>query len=127
MSAGLGLWLMAAPAVLDYGARARTNDRIVGPLVAAFAVVATWEVMRGLRRVESALGLWLLVGPWLLRFPLDRALMDLAVGALLVMLASRGGRLTGQFGGGWRALWRPAPALHDTGSARPLTNEEQSR
>ena len=39
VSIALGAWLMAAPALLDYGDPARTSDRIVGPLSAVWYLV----------------------------------------------------------------------------------------
>ncbi|MGH7966442.1 MAG: SPW repeat domain-containing protein, partial [Candidatus Binatia bacterium] len=39
----LGVWLMVAPAVFGYVGTASTNDRIVGPLVASFAMIALSE------------------------------------------------------------------------------------
>jgi hypothetical protein len=43
INALLGMWLMAAPAVLGYIGPARTNDRIIGPLAAGAALIAIWE------------------------------------------------------------------------------------
>lgn len=36
----VGIWLMAAPAVLAYGDKAAINDRIVGPVAITFATTA---------------------------------------------------------------------------------------
>ena len=60
----LGLWLMVAPSVLDYGDPAAANDRIVGPIAAALAVIAVWEATRPLRWVNVVLGLWLVIAPF---------------------------------------------------------------
>lgn len=102
-----GLWLMAAPAVLGYGGPAATNDRIVGPLAATFAVIAIWEVTRGLRWINLALGLWLLAAPWLLGgYPADATANSMAAGALLAVLSLVRGELRKTYGGGWPAVWR---------------------
>lgn len=100
----LGVWLMVAPAVLDYAGPARVNDRIVGPLVVAFAFVAIWEVVRPLRWVNLALGLWLVVAPWALGYELVPTLNSTAVGLLLIPLSTVRGKVEQRFGGGWSSL-----------------------
>lgn len=106
-SAAVGLWLMAAPAVLAYGAPAATNDRIVGPVAATFAVIAIWEVTRALRRVNLLLGLWMLAAPWLLgSYPTDATLNSMAAGALLAAFSLFRGDIAQEYGGGWSAVWR---------------------
>ncbi|MBX6342219.1 MAG: vitamin K epoxide reductase family protein, partial [Thermomicrobiaceae bacterium] len=45
VSAGLGLWLMAAPGVLGYGGAVADSDHLVGPLVVVVAVIAMAEVV----------------------------------------------------------------------------------
>jgi hypothetical protein len=106
VSALLGVWLMAAPAALGYGDPARTNDRIVGPIVASLAVVAIWEVTRGLRWVNVVCAAWLLVAPWVLGEGTTAAVNSVAVGSLLLALAFVGGSRRQRFGGGWASLWR---------------------
>ena len=104
ISALLGIWLMVAPALLGYRGVASISDHIVGPLVAATAIIAIWEVTRQLRWLGIPLGLWLLLAPGLLRFP-SRALANSAVvGAALVILSFLGGRVKERYGGGWRGL-----------------------
>lgn len=44
-----GLWLVFSPAVLGYGDPAQFQDRIAGPVIAAVAFVAIWEVARAVR------------------------------------------------------------------------------
>ena len=118
-NATLGIWLLAAPAVLGYGDPARTSDRIVGPVAASLAAIALWEVTRPVGRANLALALWLLVAPWLLGYPVvatvNSTLVALMLGALsLVPWTYRPGR----FGGGWSAVWRPGAARqHGAGAA----------
>jgi hypothetical protein len=107
-SVAIGIWLMAAPTLLGYADPGRTVDRILGPLAASAAVVAMFEVVRGVRWIESAVGVALLVSWWALDYPVLAALQSVATGGLLVVLGTRGGRITGRFGGGWTALIRPA-------------------
>lgn len=70
----LGIWLMAAPALLGYTGAPRTNDYIVGPIVASVAMIALSEVVRPLRWMNFALGLWVDIGAVALRAYLDPAL-----------------------------------------------------
>lgn len=66
VSAGIGLWLMFAPAILGNGARVADSDHLVGALITPFAVIAMAEVARPLRLLNIAFGSWLVVAPWLL-------------------------------------------------------------
>ena len=100
----LGIWLMAAPAVLGYGDPARMNDRIVGPIAASFAFIAVWEVTRGLRRFNVALGAWLVVAPWMLGYDTVATVNSTAVGPFLIFFAALGGTVGQRFGGGWASL-----------------------
>ncbi|HSG40245.1 MAG TPA: SPW repeat protein, partial [Thermoanaerobaculia bacterium] len=88
VNTALGLWWMAAPAVLGYGDPAQTNDRIVGPLAATFAIIAIWETTRECRRINLALGIWQLLAPWVLplfggAYPADATFNSMACGAVL--------------------------------------------
>ena len=105
VSAVLGLWLMAAPAMLGYSGAAATSDRIVGPLVASIAVIAVWEVARGLRWIGLIAVGWLLFAPWMLGYELVAAVHSLLVGIALGVLTVMGGRRGQRFGGGWRAVF----------------------
>ncbi len=102
----LGLWLMAAPSVLDYEGTAGHSDHIVGPLLASFAAVALWEVTRDLRWVNLILGVWLIAAPWLLGFETSALINSTAVGVLVAALSLVRGRTSDELGGGWSMLWR---------------------
>ena len=103
----LGIWLMASPAVLGYGEPARSHDRIVGPVLAACACVAIWEVTRSLRWVNLPAGLWLLAAPWVLSYgAADATANSMIVGGIVALLALHHGKTTHRFGGGWSVLWR---------------------
>ncbi len=107
INAALGIWLMAAPAILGYDNPAQTHDRIVGPLIATVAIVGIWEVTRGLRWINFAFGCWLLFVPLVLGYGWGVATWNsLGIGALVALFACFGGRIEGRFGGGWTALWR---------------------
>lgn len=114
----LGLWLMAAPAVLRYGSPAQTNDRILGPVIATFAVVACWEATRSVRLWNIPLGAWLLLAPWVLDYDSMIAVLNsLAVGALVIGFSLERGTVAKRYGGGWSALWR-SDTLHEREAAR---------
>jgi hypothetical protein len=102
----LGVWLMAAPAVLGYGGASADNHRIVGPLAAAVGIVAASGSLRSLRWVNLPLGLWLLASPALLASPSAAAVQSLLCGGLLAFLSTVGGRRPRRLGGGWASLFR---------------------
>lgn len=95
----IGIWLMAAPAVLGYGPPAATNDRIVGPIAGSFAFVALWEVARPLRWAVVPLGLWQVAAPWFLgAYPVHAIWNSVLSGLLLTALACVRGRIRQRFG-----------------------------
>lgn len=106
----IGLWLMAAPAVLGYGRPLATSDHIAGPLIATFACIAIWECTRSLRWVNLALGAWVVLAPWALSGPPWGLLNGVVSGTATAFLASRGGEIRHRFGGGWEVLWPRASA-----------------
>ena len=106
LNVALGVWLVFAPAVLAYGKPAAGNDRIVGPLIAASACVAIWQVTRGVRWLNVPLGGWLLLAPWLLGYSTVPTINSLAVGLAVIVSALVRGPARHQLGGGWAALWR---------------------
>jgi len=105
INALLGVWLMAAPAVLHYAGAASINDRILGPLAVSCAIIAISEVTRPVRWVNLGLGLWLLTAPWVFGAEWFVVLHSTIIGLLLALFASVRGRGREQFGGGWAVLW----------------------
>lgn len=104
----LGVWLMAAPAVLGYAeVSAGSSDRLIGPTVGAIGFLAASEILRSLRWLNLAAAAYLIVAPWVLGFPAAAVANDVVVGLLLVGLSPLGRADPGRFGGGWRALSRP--------------------
>jgi hypothetical protein len=99
VSAVLGIWLMAAPAVFGTQGAATASDQLVGALVVTFAVIAIGEVARAARFVNVLLGVWLVAAPWLLAGGTPAARWnDLAVGVALVLLSFRRGQVAERFG-----------------------------
>lgn len=108
INALIGIWLMAAPDILRYGVPALTNDRIVGPIAATFAIVSWWEATRAVRRVNLVVGVWLLIAPWLLGYhELIAIVNSIICGIALASLSFTGSKIKQQFGGGWISLWPP--------------------
>ena len=104
VTALLGIWMMAAPAVLGYGGAAATSDRIAGPLAASFAFVAIWDVVRALRWVDAPIGLWMIFAPLILGYGGPAAVNGVAVGVVVATLSLVPGKVEEEFGGGWRSL-----------------------
>jgi hypothetical protein len=102
----LGLWLMAAAAVLDYARPAAMIDQIIGPLIATFACIALWEACRPMRWLNVPLGLALVILPWPLGYPAVAAANSVVIGVAAAALATRGGAIHHAIGGGWSMLWR---------------------
>jgi hypothetical protein len=101
----LGIWLMSAPAVLGYAGRAADNDHISGPLAAAAAVIALWEVTRSLRWMNGLVAAWLILAPWVLQYDSTKAVVNsVAVGVLMFCCAMVKGEVKGRYGGGWSSL-----------------------
>lgn len=105
LNAALGVWLMAAPAVLGYGAPASTNDRLIGPLAASLAIIALWEATRPVRQANTLLGAWLVIAPLILGYATAPAVNSVLVGLAMVGLSRVRGEVTGRYGGGWSVLW----------------------
>jgi hypothetical protein len=106
-----GIWLMFAPAVLGYDGVAADNDRIFGPIGAAFAFVAIWEVLRPQRWFTLPVGLWLVAAPPVLGYDDTGAIVSsIVAGLVMAVSAFLGGDVTASFGGGWRSVapsqWR---------------------
>ena len=104
----LGIWLMAAPAVLEYGRPASTNDHIIGPLIATFACIAIWESSRSVRWVNLPLGLWLIAAPLDTGSSTSGSNQQRPVRHSDCDSVLSGGAIQQRFAGGWSALWRDA-------------------
>jgi hypothetical protein len=91
--------MMFAPSALDATGRAADSDHVIGALVVTWAVIAFGEIVRPVRLLNVLLGLWLIAAPWLLAgdTPTSRW-NDVIVGALVVVLSIRRGRVEERFG-----------------------------
>ncbi|MBP7149518.1 MAG: vitamin K epoxide reductase family protein [Acidobacteria bacterium] len=106
-TAGLGLWLMAAPALFGYDGFAADSDRAIGPILATFGITAIWEVTRATRWANLPAGVWLLAAPWLFPLPKWAAGSHLLVGAAVLLLLLPRARTRMHMAGGWRYLLAP--------------------
>jgi hypothetical protein len=102
----LGIWLLAAPDVLTYSGLARYNNQIIGVWIATFGLIAMSESVRAVRWVNVGLGLWLVLAPFTWKYPHEQFWESLVVGVAVMALACVRGPISGQFGGGWSALWK---------------------
>jgi uncharacterized membrane protein len=99
VSAALGVWLMAAPAVLGVTGTAADSGHLAGALVVTWAVIAFGEVARPARLLNVPMGIWIALAPWLLSGAADASRWaDLVLGLLLIALSIRRGRIDEQFG-----------------------------
>lgn len=105
-NAGVGIWLMAAPAVLGYGGLPAAHDRIVGPLVASFAISAIWGTTRGLRWCNVVLGAWLVVGAFVMGYEGAGVVNAAICGLVIAGLGLVKGKVGHAFGGGWGVVLR---------------------
>jgi hypothetical protein len=88
-AAGLGMWLLASPFVLEHGRAARWNDIFVGALVLTFGAMLGLLGARSseLSGLLAVLGIWLVVSPVVLPYGPLAAWSDRAVGAAVLLLA----------------------------------------
>ncbi|MCO8126828.1 hypothetical protein NHL50_06385 [Acidimicrobiia bacterium EGI L10123] len=101
----IGIWLEAASAVLGYGTPAANVDRVLGPVAGGIAFVAIWAVAHPIRWATVPAGALLVLAP-VLGYPLEAAVSSVLSGLAIIALAFVGGDPSGDYGGGWQALWR---------------------
>jgi hypothetical protein len=95
----LGIWLMAAPSLLNLAGRTADSTHITGALVATLAVVAFAEPARAVRFLNIVSGLWLLVAPWFLHGSTSAWwCISVATGVVLIALSLRRGPVADQYG-----------------------------
>jgi hypothetical protein len=99
MAAGLGVWLMAAPAVLELEGQAATSHQVAGAMVVTWSVIAFGEIARPARLLNVPVGLWIAVSPWMFSGATNLSRWtDVLVGALLMVLSLRRGLIDERFG-----------------------------
>lgn len=102
--AGLGVWLMAAPAVFQTQGLAADINYMLGAVVWVMAVIALAEVARAARFVNILAAIALMVLPWLLidggsgEMVILSGLNNLVVGALIIVLSISPGKIKNTYG-----------------------------
>jgi len=105
LSAALGLWLMASPAVLGSDGAAADSSHLAGALVVTVAVIAMGEVVRAARFVNVAFGAWIVVAPWLFGGATTAAALNgVIVGAAIILLSVPRGPVRERYGSWDRAV-----------------------
>ena len=102
-----GVWLMFSPAVIGYSGAPANSDRIAGPIAAACAFVACWDVLASLRWWTVPTAAWLIVAPAVLGTWGLYAVSSVGAGLVIAATAVVGPDVEGEFGGGWRSV-RPS-------------------
>jgi hypothetical protein len=104
VSAFLGAWLMAAPAVFQTQGRTAYSDQVLGALVVTTAVIAFAEVARAARFINIALALGIIVLPWVFGgATFASGINDLIVGVLIIALSIPPGKIRNTYSS-WNAL-----------------------
>ena len=104
IAAALGLWLMAAPALLGATGVAANNNYLAGALIVTWSVVAFGEVARPVRLLNIPIGLWLLLAPWIMIGDTELSRWsDVIAGVAVVALSLRRGSIHARFGG-WNSV-----------------------
>ena len=98
VSAALGLWLMAAPAIFQSGGFAADNDHLVGALAVTIAVIVMAEVVRVGRLLNVLLGFWLVISSWVLSAPTGARADDVMTGIALILLSLPRGEVRERYG-----------------------------
>jgi uncharacterized membrane protein len=99
-SATLGVWLLAAPALLGGHGPAADNDHLVGAVVLTVAATALAEVTRAARFLNVLCGAWLVAAPWLLTGSTSGSRWaDAAAGIALILLSIPRGSVREHYGG----------------------------
>ena len=101
----IGIWLMAAPAVLGFGGTAEDAHRLLGPVAGGLAFVAVWPFLDQVKWATVPVGALLVLAP-VLGYPADAAASSVLSGLTIIGLALTGGPPEGNFGGGWRVVWQ---------------------
>ncbi|MEI6531683.1 MAG: vitamin K epoxide reductase family protein [Chlamydiota bacterium] len=99
LTALLGLWIIASPAVLHLTGLAANNNHIFGALIAVFSIIAWAEVARGLRYANILIAGWIIISVWLLDIYNTLALVNNILAALaLIFLSVRKGHIKESYG-----------------------------
>jgi uncharacterized membrane protein len=97
--AAIGAWVMASPMVLGTTGWAANNAHLIGALVVTFAAIGFSEAGRAGRLVNLLLGAWLIASPFILSGANQISTWhDVVLGAVIIALSIRRGRIKENFG-----------------------------
>jgi hypothetical protein len=102
LSAALGLWLIAAPALFGSQGAAADSDHLIGPLITTFAVIALAEVGRPVRFLNVLLGAWVVASPWVVPGASTAGAVNGLVVGLVVLMLSRPRGVVRERYAGWQ-------------------------
>src|SRR5688500_12075349 len=98
----IGLWVIAAPDLFEFGKTPANTHYIVGPLVITIAVVSIWEVNRSFRYFNVLAGLWLAISAIFLSYESSSEIANSFVsGIFLILFSLVKGEKKHRYGGGW--------------------------
>jgi uncharacterized membrane protein len=98
-SMAIGVWLMFSPAVFGTDGAAANSDHLVGAVVVMTAGIATAEVIRAARFLNTLLGMWVVAAPWLLGgFTVGAQWNGVAAGVALILLSLPRGTVRDHYG-----------------------------
>ena len=99
LSVGVGVWLIATPAVLGSTGTAAHSEHLVGALIVTVAVIALADVGRATRFANVALGALMIASPWILEGATTGSKWgDAFAGALVLLLSLRRGPVGERYG-----------------------------
>ena len=105
IAASLGIWLMAAPALLGATGAAANNNYLAGALIVTWSVIAFGEIARPARLLNIPIGLWLMLAPWIMLGDTDLSRWnDMLIGSAVLVFSLRRGAIDERFGGWNRFL-----------------------
>ncbi|MGE5333420.1 MAG: vitamin K epoxide reductase family protein [Nitrososphaerota archaeon] len=108
----VGIWLMAAPAVLPSTAPGAVMVRIAGPVVAWVGVLALRGVTRSFRALNIVSGMFLTIAPWSVPNTGPLILTSVLAGCAIIILTIPRGVVHQRTGGGWWATVHPELISH---------------
>jgi hypothetical protein len=107
----IGLWLMICPYLFQFDKTASNNSYIAGTLIITFAIIALWEVNRSARFLTMMAGGWMILSPFILNLEsMTEIWLTILSGILTAAFSFVRGEIKGNYGGGWRSLFKKDPA-----------------
>lgn len=95
----LGIWLMVSPSVMQIGKDLATSNYILGPMIAAIAIIALAEVFRSIRYLNILFGFALMLAPCFIPFSGSICVINnILTGLAILLLSFRKGRIVQSYG-----------------------------